>query len=100
MRRLLRSGTAACVGTVAAEDRGHAIVTGGAEQEGTLRADVDEVGALGLEDLDGATGEVIMDLLFDLRDRTGTTLLLITHDPALAARCGRIIRIADGRVAS
>jgi putative ABC transport system ATP-binding protein len=50
--------------------------------------------------LDGATGEVIMHLLFDLRDRTGTTLLLITHDPALAGRCGRIIRIADGRVAS
>jgi putative ABC transport system ATP-binding protein len=50
--------------------------------------------------LDGATGKVIMDLLFDLRERTGTTLLLITHDPALAARCGRIIRIADGRVAS
>jgi len=49
--------------------------------------------------LDGATGTAVMDLLFDLQARHGTTLLLITHDPALAARCGRIIRIADGRIA-
>jgi putative ABC transport system ATP-binding protein len=49
--------------------------------------------------LDRATGGVVMDLLFDLRARHGTTLLLITHDPALADRCGRVVRIADGRVA-
>jgi putative ABC transport system ATP-binding protein len=48
--------------------------------------------------LDGATGQAVMDLLFDLRARAGTTLLLITHDPALAARCGRIIHLADGRI--
>ena len=48
--------------------------------------------------LDGATGEAVMDLLFDLRARSGTTLMLITHDPALAARCGRILRIGDGQV--
>ncbi len=48
--------------------------------------------------LDRATGGVVMDLLFDLRLRHGTTLLLITHDPALAAGCGRVVRIADGRV--
>ena len=40
-----------------------------------------------------------MDLLFAMQAEHGTTLLLITHDPALAARCGRQIRIADGRVA-
>jgi putative ABC transport system ATP-binding protein len=40
-----------------------------------------------------------MDLLFDLRARHGTTLMLITHDPRLAARCDRQVRIADGRVA-
>nr|WP_283949499.1 ABC transporter ATP-binding protein [Limobrevibacterium gyesilva] len=50
--------------------------------------------------LDGATGAAVMDLLFDLRARFGTTLLLITHDPDLAARCGRIVHIADGRVAA
>lgn len=48
--------------------------------------------------LDAATGGVVMDLLFGLRAEHGTTLLLITHDPALAARCGRQVRIADGRV--
>ncbi len=48
--------------------------------------------------LDVATGRTVMDLLFGMRDELGTTLLLITHDPALAARCGRQVRIADGRV--
>jgi putative ABC transport system ATP-binding protein len=48
--------------------------------------------------LDRATGETVMDLLFDMQRVHGTTLLLITHDPALAARCGRSIHIADGRV--
>ncbi len=46
--------------------------------------------------LDRATGASVMDLLFELQARAGTTLLLITHDPALAARCGRAIHIADG----
>jgi putative ABC transport system ATP-binding protein len=49
--------------------------------------------------LDRATGEAVMDLLFALREQAGTTLMLITHDPALAARCSRIVRIADGRIA-
>ncbi len=48
--------------------------------------------------LDAATGTQVMDLLFGLQAQGGTTLLLITHDPALAGRCGRQIRIADGRV--
>jgi putative ABC transport system ATP-binding protein len=50
--------------------------------------------------LDRATGSVVMDLLFGLRARMGTTLLLITHDPALAERCGRQVRIEDGRIVS
>ena len=49
--------------------------------------------------LDGATGAAVMDLLFALRAEAGATLLLITHDPALAARCSRIVAIADGRIA-
>ncbi len=48
--------------------------------------------------LDAATGRTVMDLLFTMQSEHGTTLLLITHDTALAARCGRQIRIADGRV--
>ena len=50
--------------------------------------------------LDRATGLAVMDLLFDLRAKLGTTLILITHDPALAARCERQIRIEDGLIAA
>jgi len=49
--------------------------------------------------LDHATGETVMDLLFALRARHGSTLLLITHDAALATRCDRQIRLVDGMVA-
>ena len=48
--------------------------------------------------LDGKTGETIIELLFDLRRRRGTTLVLITHDPAIAQRCERIVRLFDGRI--
>ena len=48
--------------------------------------------------LDATTGQQVMNTLFALRAEHGTTLMLITHDPALAARCDRIVRIADGRV--
>lgn len=50
--------------------------------------------------LDRGTGGHVMDLLFGLRQRYGTTLLLITHDPALAERCERQVRIEDGRIVS
>ena len=46
--------------------------------------------------LDGVTGKQVMDLLFELARADGTTLILITHDMALAGRCDRILRIADG----
>ncbi len=48
--------------------------------------------------LDRATGEAVMELMFALREQRGSTLMLITHDPDLAHRCGRIVHIADGRV--
>ena len=48
--------------------------------------------------LDGDTGQQIIELMFRLSEEKGTTLLLITHDPALAARCAREVRIADGRI--
>lgn len=49
--------------------------------------------------LDGATGAAIMDLLFGLRDRHGSTLILVTHAPELAERCDRVVHIQDGRLA-
>jgi putative ABC transport system ATP-binding protein len=48
--------------------------------------------------LDATTGTGIVDLMFDLRRRLGTALLLITHDPALARRCERAVRMDDGRL--
>ena len=48
--------------------------------------------------LDGTNGIAIMDLLFSLRDQFGSTLILVTHDPVLANRCNRIIRLHDGEI--
>jgi putative ABC transport system ATP-binding protein len=49
--------------------------------------------------LDGETGGHIVEMLFELAARAGTTLMLITHDNAIAERCDRIVRIVDGRLA-
>ncbi|MFN3147631.1 MAG: ABC transporter ATP-binding protein [Paracoccaceae bacterium] len=49
--------------------------------------------------LDGSTGQAIMDLLFGLRDRHGSTLVLVTHAPELADRCDRVLRLRDGQLA-
>ena len=46
--------------------------------------------------LDEATGAAIVDLMFSLRRERGATLVLVTHDPALAARCDRMVRLALG----
>jgi putative ABC transport system ATP-binding protein len=50
--------------------------------------------------LDAKTGAAILDLLFARQRDTGSTLLVITHDPALAARCGRVLEMQDGRIVS
>jgi putative ABC transport system ATP-binding protein len=49
--------------------------------------------------LDHATGAQVMDLLFGLAGARGATLVLITHDLALARRCARVVRLQDGRIA-
>jgi len=48
--------------------------------------------------LDAATGEAVIQLMFELNRERGSTLVLVTHDPAMAARCGRTITIAAGRL--
>ena len=48
--------------------------------------------------LDPATGERVMDLMLQLNAEQGTTLILVTHDPALAARCARTLRLEAGRL--
>jgi putative ABC transport system ATP-binding protein len=49
--------------------------------------------------LDAATGQQIIDMMFDLNASQGTTLVLVTHDEAIAARCARLLRIHCGRLA-
>ncbi len=48
--------------------------------------------------LDGANGAAIIDLLFGLRDRHGSTLVLVTHADDLARRCDRVVRLRDGQL--
>ncbi|MCF8465809.1 MAG: ABC transporter ATP-binding protein [Sneathiella sp.] len=48
--------------------------------------------------LDGKTGDVIVDLMFRLHVEQGTTMVLITHDDALARKCSHLIRLEDGQV--
>jgi len=48
--------------------------------------------------LDSETGQQIIDLLFDLADKRNATLMLITHDATLAARCDRNIKLVDGQI--
>ncbi len=78
-------------------------LSGGEQQRVALaRAFVGEPSLLFADEptgnLDAATGAAIIRILFDLHRRRGTTLLLITHDPALAEACDRIVEMRDGRI--
>jgi putative ABC transport system ATP-binding protein len=48
--------------------------------------------------LDSATGKLVLDLLFSLNRKEGTTLLIVTHDPVLSRRADRVIYLRDGRI--
>lgn len=48
--------------------------------------------------LDSQTGRQIIDLMFGLQDKQDATLILVTHDEALAGRCQRVVRMADGQI--
>jgi len=50
--------------------------------------------------LDAATGQAVIDLLFARRAEAGASLIIVTHDAELAARCERVITLADGQIAS
>jgi len=50
--------------------------------------------------LDGETGAQIEQLLFNLNEKQGTTLVIVTHDRALAEKCGRIIELKNGQIQS
>jgi len=88
-------------------DRGHhypAQLSGGEQQRVALARAMPLEPPLLLADeptgnLDTATGAAIVDLLFALNRERGTTLLLVTHDAALAERADRVVSLRDGRIA-
>src|SRR5262249_17350453 len=94
------------LGHVGLDHRPHHLVTrlsGGERQRVALgRAIVSEpkrlLGEEPAGNRDSASAAKIADLLFDLREMTGMTLVLVTHDDTLAARCARQIRLRDGTV--
>jgi putative ABC transport system ATP-binding protein len=102
MQRRARAAT--MLDQVGLEPRLHHVVTklsGGERQRVAIaRAIVNQPKLLLADEptgnLDSANAAIISDLLFDLHDRTGMTLILVTHDDALAARCARQVRIRDG----
>ena len=78
-------------------------MSGGEQQRVALaRAFVTEPALLFADEptgsLDAATGDAVMQLMFELHRERGSTLVLVTHDAAIAARCGRTITIAGGRL--
>jgi putative ABC transport system ATP-binding protein len=87
-------------------DRGHhypSQLSGGEQQRVALARAFAARPAILLADeptgnLDGATGRKILEILADLRQREGTTLVLVTHDPAVASLADRQIHLLDGRV--
>jgi putative ABC transport system ATP-binding protein len=84
-------------------DHDPAQLSGGEQQRVALARAVAGTPRLVLADeptgnLDGATGGRIVELLFETCRRRGATLVLVTHDPALAERCDRVVRMADGRI--
>jgi putative ABC transport system ATP-binding protein len=91
---------------VGLEDRGHhypSQLSGGEQQRVALARAFAARPAILLADeptgnLDGATGRRVLELLGELKRREGTTLVLVTHDPAVAREADRLIHLRDGRI--
>jgi putative ABC transport system ATP-binding protein len=91
---------------VGLEDRGHhypSQLSGGEQQRVALARAFAARPPILLADeptgnLDGATGRKVLEILTDLRRREGTTLVLVTHDPAVGAMADRLIHLRDGRI--
>ena len=93
----------AAVGLGGREDALPSRLSGGQQQRVAIaRALVSDPGLLLADEptgnLDTRTGAAIIDLITELREQRGTTVLLATHDPVVAARCDRLVRLQDGRI--
>lgn len=105
-RKDARSRADALLASVGLAERGHhypSQLSGGEQQRVALARAFAPKPALLLADeptgnLDGATGRVVLDLLAGMRADEGATLVLVTHDPAVAALADRRIHLRDGRV--
>ena len=94
----------AAVGLDGRVDHYPAQLSGGEQQRVALARAFAAEPALVLADeptgnLDTVTGSRIIDLMFEVRARENTTLILITHNSAVADRCDRVVRVNDGRIA-
>lgn len=87
-----------------AKNRATALSSGQKQRVVIARALINEPSVIFADEptgnLDSATGEVVEDILFDLHRSQGLTLVVVTHDPDLAARAGREMSIRDGRIDS
>jgi len=105
-RRDARARAAALLGEVGLSERGHhypSQLSGGEQQRvAVARAFAAEPSILLADEptgnLDSATGRSLLDALARMRDRHGTTLVLVTHDPAVAATAERLVYLRDGRI--
>ena len=93
----------AAVGLGARLDHYPAQLSGGEQQRVALARALSPNPAILVADeptgnLDDATGQQVIDLLFAGHVERGTTLVLVTHDPALAQRCDRVVRLRSGRI--
>ena len=93
------------VGLTSRADHFPAELSGGEQQRVAIARALSRKPQLILADeptgnLDGKTGKQIVDLLFGLRERFNSTLVLVTHDERLAAMTDRVIRMSDGRIAA
>jgi putative ABC transport system ATP-binding protein len=96
-------GLLAAVGLAGREDALPSELSGGQQQRvAVARALVNDPILLLADEptgnLDSRTGEELLQLLLELRAQRGTTVLVATHDPVIASRCDRIVRLQDGRI--
>ncbi len=93
------------VGLTQWRDNKASAISGGQQQRVAIARALAMNPALVLADepsgnLDTESADAVFDLMRDVNERSGTTFLIVTHDPRLAQRCDRIVELVDGRIVS